>query len=438
MFCGGDEVGGDAEPSAMSKCRILPPSTLSTPVAGVGGSMELNVLLTAYAANPSLRGGGPVWTVLQLLEGARREADSQCALEAVFVDRAVRSLADQDESRRNGHSRGFAGRSLAQYLVPTTEYVCRLRRTYKSLRVRGPVVLHAHDVVSAYITRRLFPTLPQILTIHTIGSWVTQGFLLHRPHFRGSPVEGLFRHMEVDAVRRAKIVVFTSKGAARLFDADYPGILSKKDIRIVYTGLDAAGIAASAADHTLLHRYAVKGKRLLLCIAPHVREKGLDTLIDAIGALPPSIKESVTLIIVGRGPATEELASLIQERGLEETVKLVVEWIPDVIPLMKAASVFVLTPAKTVLDLVFLEAMAAKVPVITTRVGGNVELFDDQSAILLSPGDPSALRDAIRKILGDERLRVSITENAYRRVLNHFTLSKMLGGYLSLYNEVIK
>jgi D-inositol-3-phosphate glycosyltransferase len=358
-------------------------------------------------------------------------------LTAVFVDKVVRSMGDLDTSGGVEPQRGLAGLPLIRYFVPSAKYAWCLRRTSCSLGTSGPVIVHAHDVMSAYLARRVLPSLPQILTIHTIGSWVTQGFLLHRPHLRGSPVERFFRHVERAAVRQAETVVFTSKGAAGLFDADCPGILSKKGVRIVYTGVDAQEIDATPADPGLLHRYGIEGKRLLLSVAPHVREKGLHTLIEAIASLPPTIRGSVAVLIVGRGPATKELTSLIQERGLAETVKFVVEWIPDVIPLMKVADMFVLAPIKTVFDLVFLEAMAARVPIITTAVGGNVELFDDQSAILLPPDDPISLRDAIMRLLADEALRTSLAENAYRRVLKNFTLSKMLEGYLSLYGELV-
>jgi glycosyltransferase involved in cell wall biosynthesis len=247
-------------------------------------------------------------------------------------------------------------------------------------------------------------------------------------------VEKLLRHFETSAVENAEVVTFTSRGAVELFDTDYPGILRKKDVRVIHAGVDVEGIASIPADRGLLRQYGVEGKRLLLSVGPHVPEKGLDVLIEAIAALPFVVRNSLKVLLVGRGPSTEELISLINERDLRDTVRLLA-WVPDVIPLMKVADVFVLTPLRTVFDLVFLEAMAAKVPVITTAVGGNLELFDDQSAILLPPSNAAALRDAILKLLDDEVTKTSLAQNAYRRVLKNFTLSKMLEDYQSVYGE---
>jgi glycosyltransferase involved in cell wall biosynthesis len=398
--------------------------------------MTVNVILTAYATNPSFKGGGPVWTALELLRTAGTERHVQYRFTAVFVDKVLRSIDDVGPASATEDPPKFGGLPLKSYLLPTARYLLRLRRTTRSLQPSETIILHAHDPISAYLARHVFLSYPQILTIHSIGSWVTAGFLQLRPHLRGSLVERFFRYVETDAVRHAKIVVFPSKQAAQLFEAHYPGSLSKKDVRVVNTGIDSEGIAATGANPTLLYEYEIQGKRLLLSVAPHVRQKGLHILIEAIAALPPSLREALVVLLIGRGPLTAELAGLVRERALEGTVKFV-ERVPEVIPFMKVADAFVLTPIETVFDLVFLEAMAAKLPVITTALPGNREMFGNDAALLVPPEDPVAIRDAIVRLLGDEALRRSLAEKAYRRVAEKFTLSRMLEEYVSLYEELV-
>jgi glycosyltransferase involved in cell wall biosynthesis len=397
--------------------------------------MPVNVVLTAYVANPSFKGGGPVWTALQLLKTAATESDVQYRFTAVFIDKVLRSIDDADPASDTKAPPKFAGLPLKSYLLPTARYLLRLRRTTRSLRPSETVILHAHDPISAYLARHVFLPYPQILTIHSVGSWVTAGFLQLRPHIRGSLAERFFRHMERDAIRHARIVVFPSKQAVQLFEADYPDSLSSKDVRIVNTGIDSGEIAAACADPMLLCEYGIQGKRLLLCAAPHSRQKGLHILIEAITALPPSLKETLVLLLIGRGPLTSELAALVQERALESTVKFV-ERVPELIPFMKMADAFVLTPTETVFDLVFLEAMAAKLPVITTALPGNRQMFGSDAALLVPPEDPAAVRDAIVRLLDDEALRQSLVEKAYRRVTEKFTPSRMLEQYLDLYESL--
>ena len=395
--------------------------------------MSAGVLLTTFASNPSLAGGGPAWRVVHLLKAATEAPPTHYSFSAVFIDKVLRSLGDLPPQARD---RKFAGLPLLHYLWPTAQYALRLRLAARGLRRGGrPLIVDAHDVPSAYIARHLLPSAPQVLTIHTIGGWVSAGFLQLRPHLQDSRAERLFRRVETSAVRRADVVVFPSDGAARLFEAAYPGILHGKSVRVVNAGLDVEAIDRVPAGGAHLQPLGIGGRRLLLCVAAHVHEKGLEVLIDAIAALPPETRAGTALVIAGRGPLSTELESRVRAKGLSDTVYLVGR-VPDVIALMKAADAFVLPSRATVFDVVFLEAMAARLPVITTRIDGNLEMFGEDAAVLVPPEDPLAVRDAIVRLLENAPLRRSLAATARRRLQERFTLSKMLEGYVSVYESL--
>lgn len=396
--------------------------------------MSANVLLTTYASNPGIAGGGPAWRVVHLLKAARNGGASGHRFAAVFVDTVLRSI--DDLAACDASDRKTAGLPLVRYAWPTAQYALRLRRTAGSLRRGGqPLIVDAHDVLSAYLARRLLPGTPQVLTIHTIGDWVSAGFLQLRPHLRASPAERFFRHLEKDAVRRADVIVFPSAGAERLFADAYPGILAGQDVRVINAGLDIEAIERAPADRSALEPYAIGERRLLLCVAAHVREKGLDVIIDAVAGLPPAVRDGIAVVIAGRGPLTAELQSRARASGVHCTVHFI-DRVPDVIGLMKAADIFLLPSRAAVFDVVFLEAMAARLPVITTSVGGNPEMFGDDTALLVPPEDAVALRDTIVRLLDDDALRRSLAEAAYRRLQERFTLTRMLEGYISAYESL--
>ena len=396
--------------------------------------MPAGVLLTAFATNPSLAGGGPAWTAVHLLKAATDSPAAGYGFSAVFIDKVLRSSGDLDPQRARDHK--FAGLPLARYVLPAAQFALRLRIAARQLRRDGrPLIADAHDVPSAYIARRLLPGTPLVVTIHTIGGWVPAGFLQLRPHLRGSRTERLLRRVETSAVRRADVVVFPSTGAARLFEGAYPGILAGKDVRVVNTGLDVTAIDRVGASRTGLDELRIGDRSLLLCVAAHVAEKGLDVLVDAIAALPPETRARTATVIAGRGPLSAELASRVQAKGLSDTIRLVGR-VPDVIALMKAADVFVLPSRATVFDVVFLEAMAARLPVITTRLDGNLEMFGEDSALLVPPDDPLAVRDAIVSLLKNAPLRRSLAKRARRRLEQRFTLPKMFEGYISIYESL--
>lgn len=396
--------------------------------------MNARVLLTTYAANPAFGGGGPAWRVLQLLKAAAQARSRGYEMTAVFIDATLRTI--DDLNAHSGRDRQFAGLPLVHYLWPTARYILRLWRTSVELRRAGrPLIVDAHDIPSAYLTRRVLPRARQVLTIHTIGDWVTSGFVQLRPQLQGTKTERLFRGLERSAVGQADVVVFPSRGAAALFGEAYRGLLEGKDVRVINAGLDQQAITAAAPDCSLLDHLSVGGRRLLLCVASHVREKGIDVLIEALGSLPEAGRREMAVVIVGRGPLTDDLRAMARARGLEGTLHFLSR-VPDVAALMKAADIFVMTPRQSVFDVVFLEALAAGLPVIATRVGGIPEIFDDGSALLVPPEDPQAVASAIEELLKDEPKRESLAEAASRRLQEKFTLERMLEGYLAVYDSL--
>jgi len=85
-----------------------------------------------------------------------------------------------------------------------------------------------------------------------------------------------------------------------------------------------------------------------------------------------------------------------------------------------------------------LEAMAAGLPVVATRVGGNPELVVDQVTGQLVPArDTGALARAIARYATDERLRHDHGAAGRRRVMAEFTLDQMVERYVELYEEEV-
>jgi glycosyltransferase involved in cell wall biosynthesis len=83
-----------------------------------------------------------------------------------------------------------------------------------------------------------------------------------------------------------------------------------------------------------------------------------------------------------------------------------------------------------------LEAMANGCPVITTTIGGMVDMVTDgESGLLVPPGDASALTAAMRRLLNDERLRASLVGGARKRVAE-FTATSVAERLEAVYERV--
>lgn len=167
-------------------------------------------------------------------------------------------------------------------------------------------------------------------------------------------------------------------------------------------------------------------------------------LILAVGNLYP-VKDHATLLralpelpgarvaIAGRGEEEPNLRRLAAELGIEARVHLL-GLRDDVDRLLAAADLFVQPSRSEGLPLAVLEAMAAGLPVVATRVGGMGEaVADGETGILVEPGRPEALAAALRRLLGDDVLRERMGRAARTRAQAEFSVETMARRYVALY-----
>jgi len=85
-----------------------------------------------------------------------------------------------------------------------------------------------------------------------------------------------------------------------------------------------------------------------------------------------------------------------------------------------------------------LEAMAAKLPIVSTNVGGIPDvLTDGVDGLLVPPSDSKALAGALRRIILDRGLARSLSRNALARVARKYSIERVGRDYLSLYSDLL-
>jgi glycosyltransferase involved in cell wall biosynthesis len=147
-------------------------------------------------------------------------------------------------------------------------------------------------------------------------------------------------------------------------------------------------------------------------------------------------RSDIEFIILGEGDQRDYIDGLIMKLGISQKVHLA-GFRQDAIQIMKLFEVFVLCSINEGLPIVILEAMSLGVPIVSTDVGDipNV-IHDGLNGILINKGDPSVLSDAILRILDDQSLRKTISNNAKQTVNSEFSLFNMSSKYLNIYKEI--
>ena len=143
------------------------------------------------------------------------------------------------------------------------------------------------------------------------------------------------------------------------------------------------------------------------------------------------------LVLVGDGDERGACEALVRNLDIENNVKFLGVR-TDVPRLMSAADVFMLSSLSEGISVTLLEAMAARLPIATTDVGGNPEVVAHNDSGLLSPrGDAQGLGEHLTRLLGDPALRQTMGTAGHLRLLAQFTQQQMHDGYAKVYDKML-
>ncbi len=163
--------------------------------------------------------------------------------------------------------------------------------------------------------------------------------------------------------------------------------------------------------------------------------KDLGTLIDAFAAVRAQVGDA-RLLLAGDGPERDELASRVAAREVADAVTFT-GYRADVRALLPACDVYVNSSVSEGISLTILEAMAAGLPVVATRVGGTPEVVTDgDNGLLVAARDPEGLSRAMLALARDERHRRRLAANGRALVEGQFTLERMVNDYARVYQSV--
>ena len=164
--------------------------------------------------------------------------------------------------------------------------------------------------------------------------------------------------------------------------------------------------------------------------------KGVDYFLEAAAKVARQ-RPDVRFLIAGDGAHKRELEYRAAEVGLRDRT-IFAGFRCDVPALLAEASLSVLPSLSEGLSNSLLESMAAGVPAIAARVGGNPEVIDDEvTGLLVPPRDPAALAGAMERLLEDQQLARRFGEAGRRRVEENFSVERSVREIERLYGRLV-
>lgn len=303
------------------------------------------------------------------------------------------------------------------------------RRLAALLRRERVDLIHAHQYTPffyALAARHLRSRPPILFTEH--GRWFPDCPRPKRMLFNRTLLGRRDRVVGVgEAVRRALI--------------DNEGIPPAR-VEVIYNGVDLTPYRDPARNRVLV-RQTVRDGLGIPDSAPLIAQVArLDDLKDHATAVRAMARVAATVpqalfLIVGDGPERTKIERLISELHLAQHVRLVGTR-SDVADILLAADLFLLSSKSEGIPLTVIEAMAARLPVISTDVGGVGEIvMAGETGLLVSAGDNAALAAATIELLNDAPRRARLGERGYRRAIDKFDEARMHRDYRALYAEML-
>ncbi|HLQ56141.1 MAG TPA: glycogen synthase [Streptosporangiaceae bacterium] len=244
---------------------------------------------------------------------------------------------------------------------------------------------------------------------------------------------------ERTALESAAAVIAVSEGMRADLLGCYPAIPADR-VRVIRNGIDTREYAPDSGTDVLERYGAEPGRPLVVFVGRVTRQKGLSVLLRAAARLDPGTQ----LMLCAGQPDTAELAAevtgLVQD--LLDTRSGVI-WLSgmlarrEVIQLLSHATAFVCPSLYEPLGIVNLEAMACGTAVVASRVGGIPEVVaDGETGLLVPPGDPVALADAVNALVRDQALAAAMGQRGRERAVAEFDWAGIARQTVRLYEEL--
>jgi colanic acid/amylovoran biosynthesis glycosyltransferase len=299
------------------------------------------------------------------------------------------------------------------------------------LRAMTPLrLLHAHFGPDAVMSLPLAETLgiPLVTTFH--GGDITTDVARFKKSKR--PTERWFAAKEDELQRKGAAFIAVSKFIETIL---HRRGYEKQKVHQLYIGIDTERFSPAPS---------MGGDRYLLCIGRHSEKKGLDTLITAWAQVAHRHPD-VMLWQVGGGAMTNELKDLAVSLGVENRIRFMGALDhAHILGLMQQAIAFIL-PSQTAKDgdseglgMVFNEASACGIPIISTLHGGIPEgVLHGETGLLSPEKDIGALAAHMEAILGDAALAKRLGKTGREFVCDAFDIRKQTAKLEQLYAELM-
>jgi glycosyltransferase involved in cell wall biosynthesis len=401
---------------------------------GISGSIKV---LAVIVTPPTFNASGGVEAGLQL----SRALVDKVNIEVAIMAQHTRVTKQGALTVREFASNNLLGRLALLSPRPLTSMLWRNRGLTQYISERQPDIVHIHNPHPPVALWKICHTcldlgIPYVMSGHGFVETANFSEVFNLHGIKKQMAGRLVTRPFLKSVRQARMIFLTSPQEAQFLLS--LGI-SKERQAIVTNGVDPYYFEAASPDliAEMRQRFAMQPEiPAFLFVGNHTINKGIDLVLDAMHMLKVPCKA----IIAGSIRSQAEHKDLCQRHGVAKLGDRVVftDFISkeELRAIYQAADCLIFPTRADTLPLVILEAMAARLPVISTKVGGIPYQVDESSGILLEPNDAAAVAQAITELAQDKERRVRLGQQGYARLRERFDWDKSASVAAALYSQI--
>lgn len=213
--------------------------------------------------------------------------------------------------------------------------------------------------------------------------------------------------------------------------------IDPQKISVVYNGVNILEKVSEEEQKKTRRKLGIRqGSTVITTISEITEKKGIGILLQVVERLIQK-KIPIQILIVGEGPLKNECQSRYKSY-VESRHIIFAGYQKDVRSFLSISDLFVLPSFGEEIPFAILEAMAARIPVIVTAVGGIPEIISHaESGWLVKPGDADDLASALSQIMEDNTLSRNLANRAFHLVTTRFSLSAMVEQTQEIYRSLL-
>ena len=321
--------------------------------------------------------------------------------------------------------RGIPVIVIDQFSKMDYRFVKELRNVFKR---ENPLLIHSHGVRANFLCRlaaRPLPHLPVITTVHSVLRYDYPNTI---SYFLASRMEFWTRQWNKHYIAISKAIrqILLNEG------------INEKQITLIHHGIDIEEFNISESKDQIRDTLGIpKDAFVIGSVSRLVPIKGLNDILNALSQVIEKFP-NIHWLAVGEGPERQNLDLLVKTRNLEGNIHFL-GFRQDIPRCLKAMDLFISSSYSEGFGLSLIEAMASRIPIISTPVGGISDfLLDHINGLAVPSHRPDEIARCIIKLYENPQLREKLISAAYQTVHEKFTLEKMADHTLDLYNKLYR